>query len=93
MSQSALWQGVAPPPDDWTRCDRDEDCAPVEVGCCDHCNGGKLLVVNARNTKEALGRYATKSCTSGCTEVACGPTRVLCEQNRCTRANAHPECS
>jgi hypothetical protein len=90
--QDALWQNLAAPPNEWVSCEQDQDCAIAEVGCCDHCNGGRRVVVNSRFAKQAAAKYGAKKCTEGCTEVACAPRVVLCSQHQCTDASA-PVCN
>lgn len=90
-SQSELWDKLPAPPNEWVSCEQDQDCAVAEIGCCDHCNGGRRVVVNSRFTKQAATKYGTKVCKGNCTEKACAPRVVLCAEHQCTDAEA-PVC-
>jgi len=44
--------------EDWQTCENDDDCVVVEIGCCDHCNGGDVVASNkdySADVKEVLG--------------------------------------
>ena len=40
-------------PDPMFACAQDSDCTVLEMGCCDHCNGGWQLAVNTGHTTHA----------------------------------------
>ena len=62
-----------------TACHLDEDCVLIEVGCCDHCNGGKLMSVNVKAKPEALAKYKAKDCKGKkCTLMGCMPKVPSC---------------
>jgi hypothetical protein len=90
-SQSEVWDKLPAPPNEWVSCEADQDCAVAEIGCCDHCNGGRRVVVNSRFAKQAAAKYGPKQCKGNCTEKACAPRVVLCAERKCTDASA-PVC-
>ncbi len=60
-------------------CHKDEDCVLIEVGCCGHCNGGKLMAVNGKAKPEALAKYKAKDCKGKkCTLMGCTPKVPVC---------------
>src|SRR5262245_27140954 len=56
---------------DMQACNADADCEVVEVGCCDHCNGGKVISVAKPNVAAATAKYKATNCSGACTERAC----------------------
>jgi len=60
-------------------CDVDADCVIVELGCCDHCNGGK---VDAFNKASAASKKPTCEATA-CTKRGCEPATASCVAHRC----------
>lgn len=73
-----------PLPDPYTRCAGSEDCVIVELGCCDACNGGTAVSVNAKSEAEVRDRYA-ESCgnNQACTLMACAPWEPTCDDRTC----------
>lgn len=71
-------------PDSWYGCAEASECALIEVGCCDHCNGGTLVSINATYAEEAKSRLQD-GCNEpvACTERACEPKYPTCEAGRC----------
>lgn len=70
----------------WTACTADSDCLPLELACCDHCNGGKLGAFHKSYLAEAKAALAPSagSCSGAmCTEMACGPAVAWCEGGVC----------
>jgi hypothetical protein len=70
--------------EDWNYCEEDSDCVVVELGCCDHCNGGRVVVANidhAQDVKETMG----DDCEwyRGCTLMACAPYVPFCDEGTC----------
>lgn len=62
------------------QCNADGDCVPVEMACCDHCNGGSLAAFNRA--------HADKHKRTGCEEVSCtmrgcGAARATCVDHHC----------
>ena len=74
---------VVPPA--WLACSQDSDCAAVEIGCCDHCNGGKVLAARTDHIGEVQTAFGAKACAgTGCTMRYCsGPAIPLCQQGQC----------
>lgn len=73
--------GVAVP-DEWRSCAADGECSLVGTTCCDHCNGGKSVAVNAKHAKDVEAKYP-KSCQGvACTERGCF-ARPACDSGRC----------
>lgn len=84
----------APPPgntggrdfDERQACTVDADCVPVEVECCDHCNGGTVVGVHRDHADEVRTAYQSPArCTDiACTEMACiEPPTGICRQSIC----------
>jgi len=84
-------------PTEWVACRADADCQALELGCCDHCNGGWVMAVNQAHVARALAAYHA-NCEShdeilpdgtmtfsgpSCTEVGCGPIGERCAGGRC----------
>lgn len=70
--------------DERQACTVDADCAVVELGCCDHCNGGQVAGVHKDFAAE-VHASATADCgDTACTLMACvaQPTAV-CAQGMC----------
>src|SRR5262245_43603877 len=54
--------------DGWLACSVDADCVVVEIGCCNHCNGGRVIAVNKSASSAAVTKYKPKACSGECTE-------------------------
>ena len=70
--------------DERQACTVDAACAVVELGCCDHCNGGRVAGVH-RDFAAEVHASATAACgDTACTLMACvaQPTAV-CAQGMC----------
>ena len=65
-------------------CTKDEDCVVVEIGCCDHCNGGEVVAVNAAYAEE-VEDYHKPDCgeTYACTMMACPDELPRCREGEC----------
>ena len=85
ISADQAFEGLQtpPPPAAWLTCTADADCAAVEVGCCDHCNGGRVVSVVTKQSKAAQRRYRPRRCPEGCTELGCAAAQPICQQGRC----------
>jgi hypothetical protein len=69
--------------DERQACTADADCVAVEIGCCDHCNGGTVVGVHRRFAARIREQYADRArCRdTTCTEMACGePPPALCKE-------------
>jgi hypothetical protein len=84
MAFADVWRKLTPPPDEWTACERDEECVGVEIGCCDHCNGGRLVAARRRYAEQTRERYRPSDCNRACTEKGCFAPAPVCEASRCT---------
>jgi hypothetical protein len=87
-----------PLPDEWVTCTTTADCVAIEMGCCDHCNGGWVLGVNTAHAARATSAYHARCdssehanpdgtmsfCGPSCTEVGCGGIRGACIARKCT---------
>jgi hypothetical protein len=87
-----------PVPDDWRACEGDFDCVWLEMGCCDHCNGGWVVGVNQGHAEDAARAFHSKCdsavheqpdgtitfCGPSCTELGCGPIGAHCQRGLCT---------
>jgi len=73
-----------PDPTQWTNCEINKDCVAVEVGCCDHCNGGKLMSFNKKFADVAKAKHQEKPCKNkACTEKGCAAPVALCDKGTC----------
>jgi hypothetical protein len=76
--------GTGGVPSDWTSCTTADDCTLLELGCCDHCNGGELLSVNKAHADEALAALKESPCTNvQCTERGCALEVATCTGGVC----------
>lgn len=69
----------------WKTCTTKSDCAVVEIGCCDHCNGGAVVSVNgayAQQADELLSPDAS-TCPDGCTLLGCPNELPTCTDGVC----------
>jgi hypothetical protein len=65
-------------------CASDDECVVMEMGCCDHCNGGWRLSVNKTHGEAASTKYHDKDCSGACTERGCDwATAPVCHQGAC----------
>jgi len=68
----------------WTACQAASDCVVIELGCCDHCNGGQAFSVNKAHEAEALAALQTKVCDDvDCTALACADLVPTCPSGTC----------
>ncbi len=70
--------------DDWQDCETDADCTVVELGCCDHCNGGRTVAANvdyALEIEEVYGDECEED--HACTLMACAPILAKCLEGMC----------
>lgn len=73
-------------PEAWTQCTTDAECQLLEVGCCDHCNGGDAIAVNRDHAQDARRWHAARrTCPSPtlCTERGCYGPFPTCSAGRC----------
>jgi hypothetical protein len=65
-------------------CAEDTDCVVVEIGCCDHCNGGEVASVNVAYAEE-VEEYHTRDCGDQvmCTMMACPDELPRCRDGEC----------
>jgi len=65
-------------------CTKNDDCVVVEIGCCDHCNGGEVASVNAAYAEE-VEEYHTDDCDEQamCTMMACPDELPRCREGKC----------
>ncbi len=71
-------------PDPADPTETDEQCVVLQLGCCDHCNGGRAVAVRADAADDVQATYV-ESCTPGtaCTEMGCAPLTAECIEDRC----------
>lgn len=70
--------------EDWQTCEIDDDCVVVELGCCDHCNGGRTVASHkdfANDIKYMMGDECEED--YACTLMACAPVLARCTDNMC----------
>ena len=76
--------GGGPDPAEWSACDNNNDCTNVEVGCCDHCNGGKLMGFNKKFADVGKAKHKETPCTKvACTEKGCANALAWCDNGVC----------
>ncbi|MFH1831114.1 MAG: hypothetical protein ABH871_10155 [Pseudomonadota bacterium] len=70
--------------DMWEACEIDDDCIIVELGCCDHCNGGRAVAAN-KGLAELVKTVQGDECEEEtmCTLMACAPLLARCTQGKC----------
>ncbi len=70
----------------FTDCSGGQSCVIVELGCCDHCNGGRAVAVVAGQEDAVLAEHG-ESCGNNvaCTEMGCAPLTATCEDNVCVQ--------
>lgn len=83
---------VEPPPagldpkDPMFACTAAADCVVVEMGCCDHCNGGWQLTVSTAHVDAANAKYHAQDCSGACTKRGCEWAETpVCEAGSCAR--------
>jgi len=72
--------------DERQACTADGDCIAVEIGCCDHCNGGQVVGIHRDYAAEVHKTYASadKCGTTMCTKMACAePPAPFCHDGVC----------
>lgn len=73
-----------PLPDEYTTCAVDEDCTTVQLGCCDHCNGGTIVATNADSQQEVEDEYSERCADDHmCSLVGCETPEAACEGATC----------
>lgn len=72
-------------PADLTDCDEAADCVLVELGCCEHCNGGTEVAVRVDQQAAVVETYS-ETCRGevACTLLGCEATVAECIENTCT---------
>jgi hypothetical protein len=68
--------------DEWRACSDSAECTLVETACCDHCNGGTAVAVNASHAADIRAQFPRDKCSGSCTERGCF-TRAACDSGRC----------
>ena len=74
-----------------TECEVDDDCVALELGLCDHCNGGTVVAVSDASQGEVLSRHSECLPDTGqwaCTEMACEIREATCLEGTCTLVEA-----
>jgi hypothetical protein len=70
--------------EDWQSCETDADCAVVELGCCDHCNGGSVMACRADHVDDVLRTFGAECAEDyACTLMACAPYLPTCSGGMC----------
>lgn len=81
-----------PLPEEYRACQVDQDCTIVELGLCDHCNGGVSTAVSVDKQADAFEKYheyEPRGQNWACTEMACAPLEATCNDTLCeTREQA-----
>ena len=73
-------------------CIQKDDCVAVETQCCDHCNGGEAVAVNAKHA-EAYEKPDPACSGVACTEMACAQVQVDCVAGACAIVPTAPACA
>ena len=76
---------VSPTFDERQACGADEDCAVVQIECCDACNGGTAVGVHKDNAGDVRKEYVPAGSCDGktCTLMACPEPVAICRSGRC----------
>jgi hypothetical protein len=78
----------------WVDCRTEDDCAIVEAGCCDHCNGGVITTVNRAFADQARTLLANVGCERPCSTNPCDRAaghRLVCMTRACHFDDLEPE--
>lgn len=70
----------------WLVCSQADDCTVIEIGCCDHCNGGEAIGVRKDKmeiAKAALGPAPGECQNTECTLMGCAPMIPECAAGQC----------
>lgn len=67
-----------------TTCEEAADCVLVELGCCDHCNGGAEVAVHVDQEAAVIETYSETCWDVGCTLLGCEVSVAECIENTCT---------
>jgi len=85
---------LEPPVDDRAMfaCTSTADCEVIEMGCCDHCNGGYLLAVNRMHAERATANHRAQDCgAGGCPHERCeAEVHAVCDAGACARIEERP---
>jgi hypothetical protein len=70
--------------DERQTCGADIDCAPMVLGCCDHCHDGDAYGVHVDHVDEVEAEYTQEDyeCES-CPKTKCAPLEGICRNQRC----------
>lgn len=78
----------------WFTCGQASDCVAVEVGCCDHCNGGKLVAANKASEPAVKAALGAKNCGgTACTAGGCANAILACNSGTCAITPPTPVCA
>ena len=73
---------VADMPAQYRACEVDADCEVVQLGCCDHCNGGEAVSVHRGWVDVVLDEYHERCGGSfACTDMGCNPLEAVCGED------------
>lgn len=70
----------------WFVCAETNECTVIEIGCCDHCNGGEAVGVRTdakEVAKAALGPAPGECSNTQCTLMGCAPMVPQCDEGKC----------
>jgi hypothetical protein len=80
-------------PNNWQACTAAQDCVTVEIGCCDHCNGGEAYPVHKDYAKDAQKALYPATCAgTNCTEKGCSPATATCHAGKCVLVDSTLDC-
>lgn len=76
---------VSPTFDERQACTVDDDCAIVQIECCDACNGGTAVGVHKDVAADVRKEYVPAGSCEGtaCTLMACPEPEPICREGRC----------
>lgn len=77
------WRGLPRPEETWLMCLTDADCEAAEIGCCDHCSGGRVVPVRRDHAADVVEAYGERCGRSECPEADCPRAPTVCHEGRC----------
>jgi hypothetical protein len=83
VPMEVAWKGLPPPEESWVLCLSEIDCTLAEIGCCDHCNGGRAVPARKDHAADVVKALRESCDTSKCAELGCQGPAPVCQSGRC----------